>query len=680
MAGITVSYEVLNQLNTPTLYADTLALRPSPAIVGRIFFRTDAPYAIYRDTGTVWDLIASPDTTGITGSLAAGQVPYATGATTLAGTNNLFFDSTNNRLGINTASPGAPLDVHGTGTQMQLNGTSTNNSFLVFQNAGTSKWRLGNNYSGATNYFSIFDNTNSGEIVKIESGTTALNGILTNSASVRNNYTEIGIAAATSVNGFATSNSYTFNAGITRTIGTIGNALNSTFTYSGTFTQDVTGDWTNFNAGFTLVMNGNITNNQPAPYIKSASAGRFNLTPSGTGTISHFATLVTAPDFGGTTLTVTNRYGVLINNFAGFTSNPVYTNRWGIYQDGSSDNNYFAGKLLLGTTTVGTTLLNVNGTSLFQNSVGIGSAVILGRRVSNRLSLTGATTAIGYEYEGNVLSDVTSDARGFSTYIDTSGTFTLNQLKHFSAAANSTFSATVTHQYAFFVDSTLTGATNNYGFFGAIASGTNRWNLYMSGTANNYMAGSLGIGSTSLATQNFRIGKQITGATTYYNFRNDSQIQTDVTGTTIYNYTSSSTAVSTTINTILLNDTNQGTFGAGSTVTTQIGFRASSTLIGATNNYGFFGSIPSGTGRWNIYLDGTAQNYFEGSLSIGVTTANASAKLQIDTTTQGFLPPRMTTTQKNAIGTPAAGLVIFDTTLAKLCVYSGSAWQTITSV
>lgn len=34
---------------------------------------------------------------------------------------------------------------------------------------------------------------------------------------------------------------------------------------------------------------------------------------------------------------------------------------------------------------------------------------------------------------------------------------------------------------------------------------------------------------------------------------------------------------------------------------------------------------------------------------------------------------------QNAI-TPAAGTVIFDTTLAKLCVYSGSAWQTITSV
>ena len=58
----------------------------------------------------------------------------------------------------------------------------------------------------------------------------------------------------------------------------------------------------------------------------------------------------------------------------------------------------------------------------------------------------------------------------------------------------------------------------------------------------------------------------------------------------------------------------------------------------------------------------------------------ATAVLEVDSTTRGFLPPRMTTTQKNAISSPATGLVVFDTTLAKLCVYGGSAWQTITSV
>jgi len=68
-----------------------------------------------------------------------------------------------------------------------------------------------------------------------------------------------------------------------------------------------------------------------------------------------------------------------------------------------------------------------------------------------------------------------------------------------------------------------------------------------------------------------------------------------------------------------------------------------------------------------------------GNEGIG-TTANASAILDAQSTTKGVRFPNMTTTQKNAISSPAAGLVVFDTTLVKLCVYSGSAWQTINSV
>lgn len=68
-----------------------------------------------------------------------------------------------------------------------------------------------------------------------------------------------------------------------------------------------------------------------------------------------------------------------------------------------------------------------------------------------------------------------------------------------------------------------------------------------------------------------------------------------------------------------------------------------------------------------------------GNVGIG-TAANASAILDAQSTTKGVRMPNMTTTQKNAISSPAAGLMVFDTTLAKLCVYSGSAWQTITSV
>jgi hypothetical protein len=69
-----------------------------------------------------------------------------------------------------------------------------------------------------------------------------------------------------------------------------------------------------------------------------------------------------------------------------------------------------------------------------------------------------------------------------------------------------------------------------------------------------------------------------------------------------------------------------------------------------------------------------------GNVGIGTSSPNASAILDAQSTTKGVRFPNMTTTQKNAISSPAAGLVVFDTTLAKLCVYSGSAWQTITSI
>jgi hypothetical protein len=59
----------------------------------------------------------------------------------------------------------------------------------------------------------------------------------------------------------------------------------------------------------------------------------------------------------------------------------------------------------------------------------------------------------------------------------------------------------------------------------------------------------------------------------------------------------------------------------------------------------------------------------------GSYTAQVSAILQADSTTKGFLPPRMTTTQKNAISSPASGLMVYDTDTNKLCCYNGTSWN-----
>lgn len=56
-------------------------------------------------------------------------------------------------------------------------------------------------------------------------------------------------------------------------------------------------------------------------------------------------------------------------------------------------------------------------------------------------------------------------------------------------------------------------------------------------------------------------------------------------------------------------------------------------------------------------------------------TPNSSSILELRSTTLGFLPPRMTTTERDAISTPATGLVIYNTSTDLLNYYDGSAWQ-----
>jgi len=86
------------------------------------------------------------------------------------------------------------------------------------------------------------------------------------------------------------------------------------------------------------------------------------------------------------------------------------------------------------------------------------------------------------------------------------------------------------------------------------------------------------------------------------------------------------------------------------------------------------------TGGTVIHLSAYTNSYISNkSLGVGSNIVDNSAILHATSTTKGFLPPVMTTAQKNAISSPATGLIVYDTTLNKLCVYTGAAWETITS-
>ena len=69
--------------------------------------------------------------------------------------------------------------------------------------------------------------------------------------------------------------------------------------------------------------------------------------------------------------------------------------------------------------------------------------------------------------------------------------------------------------------------------------------------------------------------------------------------------------------------------------------------------------------------------------SVGInadgSVANTTAMLDVSSTTKGFLPPRMTTTERDLIASPATGLVLFNTTTNGLEVKSSTGWTSLTT-
>lgn len=69
-----------------------------------------------------------------------------------------------------------------------------------------------------------------------------------------------------------------------------------------------------------------------------------------------------------------------------------------------------------------------------------------------------------------------------------------------------------------------------------------------------------------------------------------------------------------------------------------------------------------------------------GQVSINQAAPNASAILQVDSTTQGLLPPRMTTAQRLAITSPATGIVVYDINDNAMYCFDGNFWTCMSGI
>jgi len=566
-----VDFNILNQLGSPSINSNTFANRPAAGQTGRLFVSTDT-FEIYRDNGTSWDLIGGPGAGTITGTGTATQVAYFTGSQTIGSSANLFWDNTAGALGINTATPGVELDVHGTGIMVQLNSTTaTANSLLAFQRSGTGLWRIGDVYNGGTNYFEVFNTVLSTTGLRMDAATNKTEFL------AQENYTT----------GQAQGNLFTYNLTVPGgTTFTSPNAIHSVNSYlnlslGGSITtpagarQGLEG-----NSRISFTGAGTLTMTQGSTVRAwSSLSSVYSFNGSAIGTITHLAGLrVCFPDNTGSAVNITNNYGVLINDQTAGTGTINYTNRWGIYQEGASDLNYLNGNLLVKTTTNAGFAADINGTARIITSLQVGNFTV---GVSNPsiINTNGSIRATG----GFNTRDATGNDNIFTGIRST----TANVLDIVNANSTnvqirSVGSSTSINGFTI----TLTGANPGAG------SGTVNWLI-------------LSPGITPTASN-----------TVDYNFIN---IEPTIT---------------------------QGAFTGG--IITGYFFNP---IINSLNST--LRAIH--TTRGDVILGSTS-----GSTSVGATTTiNASAQLQVVSTTKGFLPPVMTGAQAEAIATPAAGLMVY---------------------
>jgi hypothetical protein len=122
--------------------------------------------SIAKDISTKTGGVISPNTQ------SAGQVAYFTGNDTLSGSNNLFWDAANNRLGIGTTSPGQAIEIKRNISTIRMNSSLVGNGNITFGKNDTIRWNLGT--VNTLNDFGLYNNQDSVFTIMAKTGTNRI--------------------------------------------------------------------------------------------------------------------------------------------------------------------------------------------------------------------------------------------------------------------------------------------------------------------------------------------------------------------------------------------------------------------------------------------------------------------------------------------------------------------------
>lgn len=376
------AFEILNQRGTPMFFSDVFANRPAAGIVGRIFISTDTK-EFYRDTGSTWELLGGSGAGTITGSGTPNTFAIFTGASTIG--DSLYLTQSTNSVNLSNANLNLPNNNTISGTNYGLYQLmATNDYWKIYGNSiaidqGELVFEIGDNgfpISSNGQRFRFFYNASSG-------GSNKNPFIIDYNLSSFN--TQIYITD-TQTYSTGTIQSQTIDKQLTIPNG-------ASISGSVALTSQLVGGTTTFQGSTTIPNSTALSNNLISNSFAFSGAGTISLTQSAgiraassngiqtyfsgtaSSTISHYAANFIYGFYninsGSITPVIQNAYMLLINDMNDYSHTFTFNNRWGIYQAGANDKNYFAATTLIGTTIDAGQLLQVNGSSLFTGIINL---------------------------------------------------------------------------------------------------------------------------------------------------------------------------------------------------------------------------------------------------------------------------------------------------------------------
>jgi hypothetical protein len=599
----------------------------------------------------------------VLGTIAAGQVAFGTDANTIGGDTDFTYNSTTNLLTLGGGITLTGAQTIQTSTGNLTLATAAGNGNILLSPNGTGNVGINNSApsvalevagTGASGVIRSLRTTGAGALsVSDHAGRISLG---TSSGSAAFIGAQIGILAdATWTSGTSQPSSFVISnvsSGTTLTeklrVYSTGNVViqnGGTFTDSG-FRLDVNGS-TRFNGLSTIQGTAASDSGQLGAELLTTGTGDASWT--GTSFATGYTHVV------GSTTTLTSTLAGVVNTFyqITYTVTGRTAGSFTIAFGGES----FAGLTATGAvgpraTTTGT--LVITPTTDFNGTIVLSIRVITASSASVTFNSSAGATTNQIRISNNANTFIGLNA-GRSNTTGVNNTFVGSSagVSNTTGNSNSFFGIsagrdnTTASSNSFFGSSSglvnTTGVSNS--FFGASSGQANT-----TGGSNSFFGNASGFANTT-GTSNSFFGinsglNNTTGGLNSFFGTNAGRFLAD--GTTALTIANDSVFIGAGTRANANNQTNQIVIGI-----TAIGLGSNTTVLGNTSTT---------FGRWY------------GSLLLGTTTNVASSILTMVSTTQGFLPPRMTTTQRNAIASPATGLVVYDTTLNDPFYFNGTAW------